>query len=114
MYINFMCEPDIAYATTSYIGYSTPNQQAFEMLDDEVREDGISYLSDEYINEYTTVFANLSDEANLEMQRLWTDMKSTEENGTNKWLVPLFLLACVALSIGILIKRYIKSKKDIF
>ena len=114
MYINFMCEPDIAYATTSYIGYSTPNQAAFEMLDDEVKNDGISYLSDEYINEYTTVFANLSNEANLEMQRLWTDMKSTEENGTNKWLVPIFLLACVALSIGILIRRYIKSKKDIF
>lgn len=114
MYINFMCEPDIAYATTSYIGYSTPNQAAFEMLDDEVKEDGISYLSDEYINENTTVFANLSDEANLEMQKLWTDMKSTEENGTNKWLVPIFLLACVALSIGILIRRYIKSKKDIF
>lgn len=114
MYINFMCEPDIAYATTSYIGYSTPNQAAFEMLDDEIKNDGISYLSDEYINEYTTVFANLSDEANLEMQRLWTDMKSTEESGTNKWLVPVFLLSCVVLSIGILIRRYIKSKKDIF
>lgn len=114
MYINFMCEPDIAYATTSYIGYSTPNSAAFEMLDDEVKNDGISYLSDEYIKEHTTVFANLSDEANREMQRLWTDMKSTEENETNKWLVPMFLLACVALSIGILIRRYIRSKRDIF
>ncbi len=114
MYINFMCEPDVAYATTSYIGYSTPNSAAFDMLDDEVKNDGISYLSDEYINENTTVFANLSDEANREMQRLWTDMKSTEENETNKWLVPIFLIACVALSIGILIRRYIKSKKDIF
>lgn len=114
MYINFMCEPDVAYATTSYIGYSTPNNLAFEMLDDEVKNDGISYLSDEYINEHTTVFSNLSDEANREMQRLWTDMKSTEENDTNKWLVPIFLLACVAFSIGILIRRYIRSKRDIF
>ncbi len=113
-YINFMCEPDIAYATTSYIGYSTPNSMAFEMLDDEVKNDGISYLSDQFIEEKTTIFNNLSDEANLEMQRLWTDMKSTEEAGTNKWVVPLFLLFCVALSIGILIKRYIKNKKDIF
>lgn len=114
MYINFMCEPDVAYATTSYIGYSTPNSAAFEMLDDEVKNDGISYLSDEYINEHTTVFANLSDKANREMQRLWTDMKSTEENETNKWLVPIFLLACVALSVGILIRRHIRSKRDIF
>lgn len=114
MYINFMCEPDIAYATTSYIGYSTPNQKAFEMLDDEVKNDGISYLDDEYIKEHTTVFINLSDEANLEMQRLWTDMKSTQENDRNKWVVPVFLLACIALSISILIRRYIKNKKDIF
>ncbi len=114
MYINFMCEPDIAYATTSYIGYSTPNQAAFEMLDDEVKNDGISYLSDEYIEENTTVFANLSEDANKEMQDLWTDMKSTQENDKNKWLVPAFLLACVALSIGILIRRYIRNKKDIF
>lgn len=114
MYINFMCEPDVAYATTSYIGYSTPNEAAYEMLDDEVKNDGISYLSDEYVNEHTTVFANLPDEANLEMQKLWTEMKSTEEDETNKWLVPTFLFICIGISISILIRRYIKSKKDIF
>ena len=114
MYINFMCEPDVAYATTSYIGYSTPNQAAVEMLDDEVKNDGISYLADEYIEENTTVFANLSDEANQQMQDLWTDMKSTQENEKNKWIVPAFLLACIALSVGILIRRYIRNKKDIF
>lgn len=113
-YINFMCEPDIAYATTAYIGYSTPNSAAYEMLDDEVKNDGISYLSDEYIDENTTIFDNLSDVANLKMQRLWTDMKSTEEAGANKWFVPMFLLACVTLSIVILIRRYVKNKKDIF
>ncbi len=113
-YINFMCEPDIAYSTTSYIGYSTPNQAAYEMLDDEVKNDGISYLPDEYLKKKTTIYNNLSDETNLEMQRLWTDMKSTEESGTNVWVVPIFLLGCVTLSIGILIRRYIKKKKDIF
>jgi len=113
-YINFMCEPDVAYATTSYIGYSTPNQAAFLMLDDEVKNDGISYPSDEYIAENTTIYNNLSDEANREMQNLWTEMKSTEDVGANKWVVPIFLFACIALSIGILIRRYIKNKKDIF
>ena len=33
MYINFMCEPDIAYANIDYICYSTPNSGAFEKLD---------------------------------------------------------------------------------
>lgn len=114
MYINFMCEPDIAYATTAYIGYSTPNSAAYEMLDDEVKEDGISYPNDDYIQNQTTVYVNMSDEANQLMQNLWTEMKSTQENSKNLWIVPMFLLVCVAFSIGILIKRYIKSKKDIF
>ena len=114
MYINFMCEPDIAYATTSYIGYSTPNTAAYEMLDDEIKNDGISYLDDEYLQKNTTVFRNLSDEANQKMQNLWTELKSTRDETENEWLVPLFMTACVVLSVTILIMRYIKKKKDIF
>ncbi len=114
MYINFMCEPDIAYSTTSYIGYSTPNSKALEMLDDEVKNDGISYLDDAYLNENTEVFTNLSDDANILMQQKWTEMKSSEENNKNPWIVPIFMLACIALSIGILIYRNIKNKRDIF
>lgn len=114
LYINFLCEPDVAYATTSYIGYSTPNEAAFEMLDDEVKNDGISYLDSDYLDEKTEVFANMSDEANLMMQSLWTDMKSTQEDSGNKWLVPIFLLACILMSIGIIIRRHIRNKKDIF
>ncbi len=77
MYINFMCEAEVALATAEYIGYSTPNGAAFELLDDAVKNDGISYPDDEYINNNTTVFYNLSDEANELMQQLWTEMKSS-------------------------------------
>lgn len=76
MYINFMCEPEAALSVAEYIGYSTPNTGAFELLDDEVKEDGISYPDDDYLNNHTTVFKNLSEEANLYMQSLWTDIKS--------------------------------------
>lgn len=114
MYINFMCEPDIAYATTDYIGYSTPNSGAFELLDDEIKNDGVSYPDDAYIDEKTTVYRNLSDEANLEMQTLWTELKSAEEETPNRWIVPLFMAICVAASLVILIKRHIMKKKDIF
>jgi len=114
LYINFMCEPDIAYATTSYIGYSTPNSAAYEMLDDEVKEDGISYLDDEYLENHTTVFVNMSDDANQLMAGLWTDMKSAQDSTKNKWVVPIFMLACIVLSIYILIRRSVKKKKDIF
>ena len=114
MYINFMCEPDIAYATTTYIGYSTPNSAAFEMLDDDVKNDGISYLDDDYLSEHTETFINLSNEANRFMQDKWTEMKSKNDEVKNTWLVPLFMLLCVFTSIGIIIARYVKRKKDIF
>ena len=114
MYINFLCEPDVAYAVTDFIGYSTPNSAAFEMLDDEVKEDGISYLDDDFIEEKTTIYRNLSEEANLEMQTLWTDMKSSEEQTPNRVIVPAFMAICVIASLVILIRRYIKKKKDIF
>lgn len=114
MYINFMCEADASYAVSDFIGYSTPNQKAYEMLDDEVKNDGISYPDDDFIAEKTTIFRNLSDEANLTMQTLWTEMKSSEEQTPNRFIVPAFLALCIIASLVILIKRYIKKKKDIF
>ena len=114
MYINFMCEPDIAFANIDYICYSTPHSAAFEMLDEETQNDPVSYPDDEYIAKNTTVFVNLSDEANAQMQTLWTEMKSAQPDSANQWFVPIFLLLCIAATIGILIKRHIKNKKDIF
>lgn len=114
MYINFMCEPDIAYSNIEYICYSTPHSAAFEMLDDEVKESPITYPDEEFIAENTTVFVNLSDETNRLMQDLWTEMKSAEDETTNKWLVPIFLIGCLGLIIFVLIRRHIKAKKDIF
>lgn len=114
MYINFMCEPDIAYSNIDYICYSTPHSAAYEMLDEDVRENPVSYPDDDFLAENTTVFVNLSDEANLEMQDLWTEMKSTEEDSVNTWLVPIFLMICIGIIIFVLIRRHIKNKKDIF
>ncbi len=48
------------------------------------------------------------------MQDLWTEMKSAEDETANKWLMPVFLLLCLATVVFVLIRRYIKSKKDIF
>lgn len=114
MYINFMCEPDIAYSNIDYICYSTPHQAAYDMLDEEVRESHVSYPDQEFIADKTSVFVNLSDEANLHMQDLWTEMKSAEDENTNRWIAPIFLVFCVILMAVVLIRRHIKKKKDIF
>ena len=78
MYINFLCEPDISLANCEAIGYSTPNKAAYDMLDDEVKNDGISYPDEEFQKSHCTTFINLSDEANQLMQDLWTEMKSAQ------------------------------------
>lgn len=111
MYINFMCEPDIAFANIDYICYSTPHSAAFEMLDEEVQNDPISYPDSDFIADKTTVFVNLSDEANEMMSQLWTEMKSET---ANTWFVPIFLVVCVLIMAFVLIRRHIKRKKDIF
>lgn len=114
MYINFMCEPDIAFANIDYICYSTPHQKAYDMLDEDIRESNISYPDSDFIANKTSVFVNLSDDANLKMQELWTEMKSAEDETTNKWLVPIFLILCILIIGIVLIRRSIKAKKDIF
>lgn len=114
MYINFMCEPDIAFANIDYICYSTPHSAAYEMLDEETRESPVCYPDEDFIADKTTVFVSLSEEANRKMQDLWTEMKSAEDEKTNKWITPVFLIVCIALTIFVLIHRKIKEKKDIF
>lgn len=114
MYINFMCEPDIAYSNIDYICYSTPHKAAYEMLDEDVRNSHVSYPDQEFIGANTSVFVNLSNEANQKMQDLWTEMKSAEDENTNKWIAPIFLVFCILLMIFVLIRRYMKNKKDIF
>lgn len=114
MYINFMCEPDIAYANIDYICYSTPHSAAFEMLDEEVSSNPISYPDNEFIADKTTVFVNLSDEANMDMQTLWTEMKSAQDENENTWIMPVFLIGCIVFMVIVQIRRHIKSKQDIF
>ena len=114
MYINFMCEPDIAYANIDYICYSTPHQAAYDMLDEHVKNNPVSYADQDFISKHTTVFVNLSDKANKQMQDLWTEMKSAQAENENTWLVPIFLILCLGVTIFVLIRRQIKKKKDIF
>ncbi len=79
MYINFLCEPEVSYHNINYIGYSTPNTEAYDMLSDEIKNDGFSYPDAKYISEKTEVYKNLSDNANQKMQDLWTKIKSHNE-----------------------------------
>lgn len=67
LFINFMCDPEIALANAEYIGYGTPNQAAYERLDDEIKNCELIYPSDEYLEKCYT-FSNIPNDVYLYMQ----------------------------------------------
>jgi len=73
-FINFMCEPEIAFKNTDYIGYSTPHTEAKKMLDPEIANDRTAYPTDEDL-ENCEVFEALTDIIK-EYDRVWTEVKA--------------------------------------
>ncbi|RKD27183.1 spermidine/putrescine transport system substrate-binding protein [Caminicella sporogenes DSM 14501] len=76
MFINFMCEPEIAFKNTDYIKYSTPHTEARKMLDPKVANDPVAYPSDEVLKR-CEVYKDLSDIAK-EYDRIWTEIKAAK------------------------------------
>lgn len=60
-FINFMLDPEIAAANTEYVGYSTPNKAAFELISEELSEDERFYPPPE-ITDRLEVYENLGKE----------------------------------------------------
>ncbi|MEQ7160686.1 ABC transporter substrate-binding protein [Enterococcus gallinarum] len=57
-FLNFMLEPENAAQNAEYIGYSTPNKKALELLPDEITQDKQFYPSDELMK-HLEVYENL-------------------------------------------------------
>ena len=96
MFINFMCEVDVGAANAEYIGYTTPMDSVWEVLDEELKYSEIAYPSEE-IAAKEQVFTALSDEVNSELDMKWSEMKSYNEGGSG-YLFLLLLLAMLALA----------------
>lgn len=67
MFINFMLEAEVGKANAEYIGYATPNEAAFALLDEEVQNNELIYPSSEYLDK-CYVFSNLPDDVYAYMQ----------------------------------------------
>ena len=112
MYINFLCEPEVAAANIEYIGYSTPNLAAFELLDEETQNSPISYPPEDVMAK-AEFFYDLPPETSVQMDALWVEVISAEV-GYSKWTIPIMMLGCIALSFGINIARTMKKKRDVY
>ena len=81
LFINFMCEPEIAAMNAETVGYATPNTEAEKLLDPEITGNKLVYPDDDYLKNNTEVFINLPQKTQMLQSTLWTDLKiiSAEE-----------------------------------
>ena len=110
MYINFMCEPEVGAANCEYIGYSTPNVAALELLDEEITGNPIAYPPKEVI-ENATYFNLLSEDLNKGLDAGWKTLLADDESFTF-WLVPVLLLLAVVCSVVVVVRKSIKKKRE--
>lgn len=110
MYINFLCEPAVSAANSEYIGYSTPNTLALELLDEEITENPIAYPPVEVL-EKTEYFGELPRETNLLMDEMWTELLSADV-AYSQWMIPVALFVMVALSVAINIWHMTRRKRQ--
>lgn len=112
-----MCDAENAAAVAEYIGYSTPNQAAYELLDEEVRNNTIAYPEDSAL-EKTEFFLNLPAEINQKVQELWVSIKTTDTSasgGTSTWIIAVVIAAVVVVIVAIFLIPVMKkaSKKKV-
>lgn len=110
MYINFLCEPEVAAANSEYIGYATPNTAALDILDEEITGNPVAY-PDAAVLQNTEYFGELPREASLLMDSMWTELLSSDEN-YSRLLVPVLLMGAIAVSVAINISRMFRKKKQ--
>lgn len=71
-FINFMTDPENAAANSEYIGYSTPNEAALELLPDEMINSDVAYPSQEVIDN-CEIFRDPGEFISV-YNRIWTEV----------------------------------------
>lgn len=76
-FINFLCRPDIALMNFEYITYSTPNEAARELIEDEdIRNSHIAFPDEEELANCET-FTYLGSQVDATYNDLWKKVKSS-------------------------------------
>ena len=109
MFINYLCEVDVALQNALFIQYTSPVSAVRELLPPELAESELMYPDPEIIarSEYMTV---LPDDVNSAMDMAWSELKSFDDQG-NQWLVPVFLLVAIAMTVFNVWRRRARKKR---
>ncbi len=74
-WIDFLCRPEIAKANFEYITYPTPNKGAFELLDEEMRNNKTVFPDIDSLTN-SEVFTYLGDEVDAVYNDFWKEVKA--------------------------------------
>ena len=111
MYINFLNEVEVALANAEYIYYPTPHTGAYELLEDEMKENPVAYPSDDVLAN-TEVFTTLDPEISAAMDTAWSDIRSFNQ-ASNDLFVPTVFLILVIATVAINVIRSRRQKRRI-
>ncbi len=107
LYINFMCEEEIAVANANYICYASPHELVLQSDDYDLKGDPILYPAPEDMPK-TEMFQKLDYETQQYMTTLWNELKI---EGNTNIDVYIGLSVTVVLVIAYLLYKFIKKKK---
>ncbi len=110
MYINFMCETDVAAANSIFVGYSTPQVEAYKKLDEELQSNEVAYPDVTGLESMLT----LPEKTNSQIDSLWTEIIASN-SGNSPWLFVLLVVGLLAAAVAIvLVRRSKKHRKDMY
>ncbi|WP_297203725.1 ABC transporter substrate-binding protein [uncultured Brachyspira sp.] len=110
MYINFLCEPEIALANIEYINYASPNDGAIAIMSSATRNNKIIY-PDQVTLDNCEVYITLPDETNILMEDLWNEILSNDSTYKG-WVIPVALGVIVLLCVIIIVMRKMKKREN--
>lgn len=108
MFINFMCETEVALANTEFIYYSSPHTEVPALLPEELRDSELMYPPEDLLARCET-FEVLPDELNLAMDAAWSDVRSYDESGSG-WVMPIVLLIMLIMAIAGFVRKFLRKR----
>ncbi len=107
LYINFLCEEEIAVANANYICYASPHELVLESDDYNLKGNEVLYPKEEDMPK-TQIFENLDKETQQYMSDLWNELKIESNPITDAYIG---LSVSVILVVAYLVYKFIKKKK---
>ncbi len=107
LYINFMCDEEVAIANANYICYASPHCLVLESDDYDLAGDPILYPDESEMPE-TQIFESLDYDTQQYMAMLWNELKIEGNSNIDAYIG---LSVSLALVVIYLVYKFIKKKK---